>query len=89
LKSNTTSLEGNTCNMERSTKTNQQFGFFRKGFLLLKRKAGQGFHIDSEAEIVVAKIENGVAYLAIKAPNKKVLRTEILSNEPRTPEATS
>jgi sRNA-binding carbon storage regulator CsrA len=60
-----------------------KFGFFKKGYLLLERKEGQGFMIDKDTEIVIAKIEGNKAIVAIKAPTKKVVRNEILGNEPR------
>lgn len=60
-----------------------EFGFFKKGYLILKRKAGQGFHIDSETEVVIARVHEGEVFVAIKAPKKKVIRNEIMGNEPR------
>jgi carbon storage regulator CsrA len=65
-----------------------EFGFFKKGYLILKRKAGQGFHIDSETEVVIARVEGGDVFVAIKAPKKHVVRNEIMSNEPRRPDET-
>lgn len=69
-------------------KTNE-YSFFKKGFLLLRRKEGQGFFIDKDTEVVVAKIEGGNVYVAIKAPNKRVVRDEIMAKEPRKPEPIS
>jgi sRNA-binding carbon storage regulator CsrA len=63
-----------------------RFGFFKKGYLLLERKEGQGFHIDAETEVVIAKIEGNKAFVAIKAPNRRVVRNEILDKAPRTEE---
>jgi carbon storage regulator CsrA len=63
---------------------NQQFAFGKKGFLLLKRRTGQGLSIGDNIEIEIAKVEGGEVYIAIKAPNKKVLRNEIMKNEPRS-----
>ncbi len=69
-------------------KTNE-YSFFKKGYLLLRRKEGQGFHIDSETEVVIAKIEGDRVFVAIKAPKKKIVRNEIMGNEPRKPEASA
>lgn len=64
--------------------TTKEFNFFKKGYLLLKRRAGQGFHIDDNTEIVIAKVENGEVYVAVKAPDKRIVRNEIMKNEPRS-----
>jgi len=64
-----------------------EFGFFKKGYLLLKRKAGQGFHVNNEVEVVIAKIEGETAFVAVKAPDKRVVRNEIMGNEPRSESA--
>lgn len=63
-----------------------EFGFYKKGYLVLKRRVGQGFNIDKETEIVVVRQDADHVYLAIKAPGRKVLRNEIASNEPRVAE---
>ena len=63
---------------------NQQFAFGKKGFLILKRRTGQGVSIGDGIEVEIAKVEGGEVYLAIKAPAHKVLRQEIVKNEPRT-----
>lgn len=66
-----------------------EYKFFKKGYLLLRRKEGQGFFIDKDTEVVIAKIEGDKVYVAIKAPNKRVVREEIASKEPRKPEASA
>ena len=66
-----------------------EYKFFKKGYLLIRRKEGQGFFIDKDTEVVVAKIEGDKAYIAVKAPNKRVVREEIMKNEPRKPEVTT
>lgn len=63
---------------------NQQFAFGKKGFLILKRRMGQGLSIGDNIEIEIAKVEGGEVFIAIKAPDQKVLRNEIMKNEPRT-----
>ena len=60
-----------------------EYKFFKKGYLLIRRKEGQGFFIDKDTEVVVAKIEGDKVYVAVKAPNKRVVREEIMGNEPR------
>lgn len=72
--------------MDTSTK---RYGFFKKGYLVLKRRQGQGVFIDNETEVVIAKIDGDNVFLAIKAPKRKVLRSEIVANEPRKPEVIS
>lgn len=67
-------------------KNGAEYSFYKKGYLILKRRAGQGFRIDEHTEIVVARQDADHVYLAIKAPGRKVLRNEIVSNEPRKPE---
>lgn len=63
-----------------------EYKFFKKGYLLLRRKEGQGFFIDKDTEVVIAKIEGDRVYVAIKAPNRRVVREEIAGNEPRKAE---
>ena len=53
----------------------------KKGYLVLKRRAGEGFKIDDETEVVITKITESAVYVAIKAPGKKVLRNEIIKKE--------
>lgn len=60
-----------------------EYKFFKKGYLLIRRKEGQGFFIDKDTEVVIAKIEGDKVYVAVKAPNKRVVREEIMGNEPR------
>ena len=60
-----------------------EYKFFKKGYLLLRRKEGQGFFIDKDTEVVIAKIDGDKVYVAVKAPNKRVVREEIANNEPR------
>jgi len=60
----------------------KQAGRFMKGFLILKRGAGQGLIIGDDTEIVVTKVENGSVFLAIKSP-QKVLRKELAGKPPR------
>ena len=60
-----------------------EYKFFKKGYLLLRRKEGQGFFIDKDTEVVIAKIDGDKVYVAVKAPNKRVVREEIMGNEPR------
>jgi len=67
-----------------ATMNNQQFAFGKKGFLILKRRTGQGITIGDDIEIEIAKVEGGEVYIAIKAPAHKVLRQEIIKNEPRS-----
>lgn len=89
MKSDTFTRGIGLSNVDSSTKTKEQtqeYGFYKKGYLVLKRKEGQGVFIDSETEVVVAKVVGNITYLAIKAPNKKVLRSEIVANEPRKKE---
>lgn len=66
-----------------------EYKFFKKGYLLLRRKEGQGFFIDNDTEVVIAKIEGDKVYVAIKAPNKRVVRDEIMTKEPRKPDASA
>jgi sRNA-binding carbon storage regulator CsrA len=67
-------------------KNGAEYGFYKKGYLILKRKVGQGVNIDLNTEIIIARQDATHVYLAIKAPGKKVLRNEIVSNEPRKPD---
>lgn len=64
-----------------------EYKFFKKGYLLLRRKEGQGFFIDKDTEVVIAKIDGDKVYVAVKAPNKRVVREEIAGNEPRAESA--
>jgi len=64
-----------------------EYKFFKKGYLLIRRKEGQGFFIDKDTEVVVAKIEGDKVYVAVKAPNKRVVREELMGNEPRAESA--
>lgn len=57
----------------------------KKGYLLLRRKEGQGVTIDKDTEVLVSKIEGDKVYLSIKAVGKRIVRNEILGNEPRSP----
>ena len=57
----------------------------KKGFLVLKRKHGQGIKIGDDVEVILKKDE-GICYLCIKAPGKKVLRLEIVDKPPRQKE---
>lgn len=66
-----------------------EYKFFKKGYLLLRRKEGQGFFIDKDTEVVIAKIDGDKVYVAVKAPNKRVVREEIANNEPRKAEAST
>lgn len=50
---------------------------------MLRRKVDEGFKVGDDVEIVIAKIEGDRVYVAIKAPNKRVVRNEIADNEPR------
>lgn len=63
-------------------KTNE-YKFFKKGYLLIRRKEGQGFFIDKDTEVVIAKVEGDKVYVAVKAPNKRVVREELMGKEPR------
>jgi carbon storage regulator CsrA len=63
-----------------------EYGFYKKGYLILKRRSGQGFHIDSETEVVIARVEGDNVFVAIKAPKKRIVRNEIMMNEPRQPD---
>jgi sRNA-binding carbon storage regulator CsrA len=65
----------------------EEYKFFKKGYLLIRRKEGQGFFIDKDTEVVVAKIEGDKVYVAVKAPNKRVVREELMGNEPRAESA--
>ena len=60
---------------------------YRRGYLTISRKCGEGFHIDENTEVIVTKIMNNRVDIAIKAPGKNVLRNEILANEPRKKES--
>lgn len=66
---------------------NEEYKFFKKGYLLIRRKEGQGFFIDKDTEVVVAKIDGDKVYVAVKAPNKRVVREELMGNEPRAESA--
>ncbi len=66
-----------------------EYKFFKKGYLLLRRKEGQGFFIDKDTEVVIAKIDGDKVYVAVKAPNRRVVREEIAGKEPRKPEASA
>lgn len=59
--------------------------YYRKGYLVLRRKPGQGFHIDENTEIVVTKVSGKEVTVAIRAPGRQVVRNEIMKNEPRAP----
>lgn len=64
-----------------------EYKFFKKGYLLIRRKEGQGFFIDKDTEVVIAKVDGGNVYVAVKAPNKRVVREELMGNEPRAESA--
>jgi sRNA-binding carbon storage regulator CsrA len=66
-----------------------EYKFFKKGYLLIRRKEGQGFFIDKDTEVVIAKVDGDKVYVAVKAPNKRVVREELMSKEPRKPEASA
>ena len=55
---------------------------FKKGFLVLKRKSGQGLRIGDDIEVIL-KEKDGVTYLCVSAPGLKVLRSEIFDKEPK------
>lgn len=61
----------------------RKFDYYKKGFLVLKRKQYQSIVIDDDIEIVVSGITPSHVMLAIKSPTKKVLRGEIVKNQPR------
>ena len=64
-----------------------EYKFFKKGYLLIRRKEGQGFFIDKDTEVVIAKVDGDKVYVAVKAPNKRVVREELMGNEPRAESA--
>lgn len=68
---------------------NDEYKFFKKGYLLIRRKEGQGFFIDKDTEVVIAKVDGDKVYVAVKAPNKRVVREELMGKEPRKPEVST